>query len=39
MGEATWGLENKDRFLIFNNVKKGVLLERHELKDTFISDG
>lgn len=39
MGEVTWGFENKDRYLILNKVKKGVLLERHELKGMFISDG
>ena len=33
------GLENKDRYLISTTVKKGVLLERHELKGVFISDG
>lgn len=38
MGEMIWGLENKDRYPIFNKVKKGVLLERQELKGMFISD-
>lgn len=37
MRGATWGLGNKDRYLIFNKVKKGVLLERHELKGMFVS--
>lgn len=39
MGEAKYGLEHKGRYLIFNKVKKGVLLERQELKGMFVSDG
>ena len=38
-GRATQGFKNKDKCFIFNKEKKGVLLERLELKGMCVSDG
>lgn len=39
MGEATQGLESKDRHLRFIEVKKEELQERCQLKNMTVSDG
>lgn len=39
MGEATQGPESKDRHLLLTEMKEEELLERCELKGTFVSNG